>query len=334
MSHTAVDRPEKHLTDTRRRTPKILFRRRSSPLLHWRVKAALNDKLRVAAIRFLNPAPLMWNFEHAPEQARLAARYDIYSTLPARCADDLASGAADIGLIPVVAYATTPGLAVIAGCTIASRKRVRSILLVTSSARSLKDVRTVAADTSSRASVAYARVIFKKFCSADPEFIAHEADAAGNLEAMLKTADAALVIGDPALLALERRAAFEGRSGEKYEYYDLAQEWVSRTGLPWVSAVWGIRPEALTRTGIAAGSAAADFIVSRDAGLKHIDDLAAEWAGKIAVGERTIRAYLTENIHYTLDDECLAGLDLFYRYAAETGVLPQAPPLRLIRSQG
>lgn len=276
----------------------------------------------------------MWNFEHAPEQARLDARYEIYSTLPARCADDLASGATDIGLIPVVTYATTPGLAIIAGCAIASRKRVRSILLVTKNNRSLKDVRRVAADVSSRASVAYAKVIFKKFHCVDPEFVAHEADAAGNLESMMRAADAALIIGDPALLALERRAADEAGSDQRYGYYDLAKVWSSCTGLPWVSAFWGVRPQALVRTGVAAEEVAADFIASRDAGLQHIDDLVAEWAGKIAVGEPTIRAYLTENIHYTLDDECLAGLDLFYCYAAETGVLPQAPPLRLIQSRG
>jgi len=272
----------------------------------------------------------MWNFEHAPQQAELATRYDLYSTLPARCADDLASGAADIGLIPVAAYATTPGLAVIPGCTIASRKHVRSILLVHKKGLSLRDVRTVAADTSSRTSVAYAKVIFRKFLSTDPVFIPHDPDATGNLDAMLHAADAAVVIGDPALLALEHRAAFESRSGNRYEYCDLAEEWTSRTGLPWVSAFWGIRPEALARTGITPEQVVADFTASRDASLRHINDLVKEWTGKIAVSEHTMRAYLTQNIHYTLDDECLAGLGLFYRYAAETGVLPQAPPLRFI----
>jgi len=272
----------------------------------------------------------MWNFEHPPEQAQLATRYDIYSTLPARCADDLASGAADIGLIPVAAYATTPGLAVIPGCTIASRKHVRSILLVHKKGGSLRDVRSVAADTSSRTSVAYAKVIFRKFLAIDPAFIPHDPDAAGNLDAMLHAADAAIVIGDPALLALEKRASLESRSGEHYEYCDLAEEWTSRTGLPWVSAFWGIRPESLARIGLTAQQVIDDFTRSRDAGLRHINDLVAEWTGKIAVSERTIRAYLTENIHYTLDDECLAGLGLFYRYAAETKVLPQAPPLRFI----
>ncbi len=290
----------------------------------------MNQKLRVAAIRFLNPAPLMWNFEHEPERSRLAARYDIYSTLPARCADDLASGEADIGLIPVTAYATTAGLGVIPGCTIASRKHVRSILLVIKRPHSLKDVRTVAADISSRASVAYARVIFKKFYGSDPEFIPRQADATGNLDTMLNGVDAALIIGDPALLALEKRASLEIRSGERYEYCDLAEEWTSRTGLPWVSAFWGVRPGAFVRAGLTSAEVTADFIASRDGGLKHINDLVGEWASKIAVNKRTIRTYLTENIHYTLDDECLAGLGLFYRYAAETGVLPQAPPLRLV----
>jgi chorismate dehydratase len=38
--------------------------------------------------------------------------------------------------------------------------------------------------------------------------------------------------------------------------------------------------------------------------------------------ENTIRKYLTENIHYVLDDECIEGMKGFFRMAAETGVLP------------
>ncbi len=74
----------------------------------------------------------------------------------------------------------------------------------------------------------------------------------------------------------------------------------------------------------------ADFQASRDHGLAHIDELVGEWSARIAVPAATVRAYLTENIHYILDDECLEGLRVFYRYAAEYSVLPPAPELRLL----
>lgn len=70
-------------------------------------------------------------------------------------------------------------------------------------------------------------------------------------------------------------------------------------------------------------SVAEDFIHSRDHGLKNIDALVEEWERKIPLGEETIRTYLTENIHYVLDEECVEGMRGFFRMAAEAGVLPK-----------
>ena len=89
-----------------------------------------SSRLRIAAIDFLNPAPLMWDFEHEPAQSRLAEHYSIHRTMPSECAAQLESGESDIGLIPIASYATIAGLSIIPGCTIASLDRVRSILLV------------------------------------------------------------------------------------------------------------------------------------------------------------------------------------------------------------
>ena len=151
-----------------------------------------------------------------------------------------------------------------------------------------------------------------------------------DLESMLAVADAALLIGDPALLALEDREARALRTGERLLYLDLAHEWHSFTGLPWVSAFWAVRPGALEETGISASKLIEDLQTSRDHGLEHIEDLADEWSTRIAVPAETIRFYLSKNIHYILDEACLRGLHQFYRYAAECGALPPAPALRLM----
>ncbi len=266
----------------------------------------------------------MWDFEHPPEMERLAERYQIHSAMPSQCAVELATGSADIGLIPIAAYATTPGLAILRGCTIASLDRVRSIILVIKHPDGMRAVRRVAADTASRTSNAYARIIFRKFHQTDPEFVPFAPD----LDAMLETCDAAILIGDPALLALEDREARLTRTGEALEYVDLGHVWKQHTGVPWVSAVWGVRPEAIDQAGVMAEQVTQDFVDSRDHGMAHIEDLVREWTPRIAVPAATIRSYLGEHIHYVLDEACLAGIDLFFRYAAETGVLPQAPPLR------
>jgi chorismate dehydratase len=261
----------------------------------------------------------MWDFEHPPLAAKLAERYALRAMQPSQCAADLVAGRADLGLIPIAGL--TPELAIVPGCTIASLDRVRSIQVIVRGARALKDVRTIAADTASRSSVAYAEVLFRKFLGVSPRFLPSAADPV----AMLQTADAALLIGDPALLALEAREGIEAQLGP-CQWFDLAHEWRTRTGLPWVAAVWAARPAAI-------GDPAClidDLNSSRQHGLAHIDDLVAEWTPRIAIPPATIRAYLTENIHYALDSECIAALELFRHYAAEIDALPALPRLRFL----
>jgi chorismate dehydratase len=286
----------------------------------------IKRRIRMAAIHFLNPAPLMWDFEHEPERSERRLRYQIGYTTPSGCAEELAAGEADIGLVPVAAHATTPSLMIVPGCTVASLDRVRSILLVVRARQGISGVRTVAADTSSRTSYAYTRILFEIFWKVPAEFIPRAPD----LESMLKVADAALLIGDPALLALEDKDARLERTGEQLLYLDLAHEWHKFTDLPWVSAFWAVRAGALEETGMSAAELVRDLQASRDNGLEHLEDLAEEWSTRIEVPRETIRFYLTNNIHYILDDACLQGLDVFYRLAAECGALPLAPPLTML----
>jgi chorismate dehydratase len=255
----------------------------------------------------------MWDFDHAPRAEELAQRYQIDWMLPSECADRLATGAADIGLVPIAALPLTPGLRILPGCTIAAKDWVRSLLLVRRASRPLTQIRTVAADTASRTTIAYSRLLFQKWGNPGAEFIPMAAD----LDAMLTRADAAIVIGDPALLALEEEANQLERTGEKLVYHDLAHEWRLLTGLPFVSAVWCAAPGAWLDERVAD-----DFIRSRDHGLANIEVLAAEWSQKLPLDESTIRHYLSSNIHYILDDECVAGMEGFFRAAAEAGLLP------------
>jgi chorismate dehydratase len=278
------------------------------------VNAPQDARLRVAAIDFLNPAPLMWDFEHPPLDSALTQRYRIDRMLPSECAARLASGQADIGLIPIAALAATPGLRILPGCTIASRGRVRSLLLVRRAGQPLAALRTVAADTASRTTIAYTRILFHKWGNPDVAFIPLAAD----LDIMLARADAAIIIGDPALLALEDQTRRAARTGEELVYHDLAHEWRTLTGLPFISAIWSAADGSSLDESIAE-----DFIRSRDHGLQNINALAAEWAQRIPIAEATIRTYLTDNIYYILDEECLEGMTAFFRTAAELNILPE-----------
>jgi len=275
-------------------------------------------RLRISAISFLNTAPLMWDFEH-PDSAdpKLLENFEFDYTVPSKCAQQLAAGTADIGIIPSITYATIPGLAILPDVAIASKKAVRSILLVLN--KPLEQVRTVALDTSSRTSVVLTQILLTQFLRGENErkFVAMDPD----LDSMLSKCDAALLIGDSALKVDRSR----------YQAIDLAEQWRKFTGRPFVFAFWAVRVASLNQAaqGYDLGEV---FSRSRDHGLEpsNIDHIAREWASRLGMTEVDVRAYLTENIHYTLDEENAEGLELFYRYAAEFGFIAEAPALRML----
>ena len=268
-------------------------------------------RLRISAISYLNTAPLMWDFEHG-EAGR---QFDISYTLPSGCAHALAEGTADIGIIPAAAYAQIPGLQVLPDVAIASRRAVRSILLV--SKVPIVQVRTVALDTSSMTSVALTKILFEKWLGGGRTFTAMAPD----INQMLATHDAGLVIGDPAL-KIDR---------SRYQALDLAEEWIRYTGKPFVFAFWAVRGAALPEADPSLDLATI-FRDSRDHGLvpSSLNQIAREWAPRLDLGEGNVRSYLTENIHYQLDAGCLEGLQLFYQYGSEIGALPSPPDLRFV----
>ena len=281
-------------------------------------------RLRISAISYLNTAPLMWDFEHGVS----ARDFDISYTLPSACARALQAGTADIGIIPAAAYTQVPGLFVLPEVAIASRRPVRSILLV--SRVPVEQIRTVALDTSSMTSVALTKVLFEKWLGGGRIFTPLPPD----IEKMLATHDAGLLIGDPAL-QIDR---------SRYRTLDLAEEWIRYTGKPFVFAFWAVRQDALCGGGRPRPSAsrsdvsvhtqdlAVVFQQSRDHGLAaaSLDQIAREWAPRLDLKESDVRSYLTENIYYHLDAPCLEGLQLFYRYAAEIGALPAAPQMQFL----
>jgi chorismate dehydratase len=265
-------------------------------------------RLRISAISYLNTAPLMWDFEHGDTRSD----FDISYTLPSQCAASLREGTADIGIIPAAAYTSIPDLAILPGVAIASRRAVRSILLV--SKVPLEKIRTVALDTSSMTSVALTKVLFAKWWGDARTFTAMAPD----IEQMLTQCDAGLVIGDPAL-RIDR---------SRYITYDLAEEWIRLTGKPFVFAFWAVRQAALKDVPRDVDLATV-FQESRDHGLlpENLDRIAREWAPRLALSEAAVKRYLTENIHYSLDPDCLDGMQLFFQFARECGALPFEPRL-------
>lgn len=287
------------------------------------------SKLRISIVQYLNTAPLVRGFTHGP----LQGEYELSFTVPSQCAEALRTGAADVAIIPAIEYQRIAGLVVLPDLSIASKERVRSLLLI--SKAPIREARRIALDRSSRSTQALTKILCEERWNIAPEF----AEASPDPAEMLQNADAALIIGDPALrlaIAAECQAApardgawicdgkTTGLSGlGKLYLYDVVHEWWQLTERPAVLAVWAARPE------IATPELVADFSASLEFGLAHLPEICAEAARELQLPEKELLLYLRTNIDYSLDAENLKGLNEFFARAARLNLIPQANPISL-----
>jgi len=290
--------------------------------------------VRISIVEYLNTAPLVRGFTHGP----LRGKYELSFTVPSQCAEALRSGAADVAIIPAIEYQRIPDLVILPNLCIASKKSVRSLLLV--SKKPIQEVARIALDRSSRSTQALTRILCEKRWHIQPEFF----EAAPDLPAMLQQADAALLIGDPALrLAIacapkaQRQADGEivspatlaglAEPGPLF-IYDIVEKWHSLTSLPAVLALWAARRASVNPELVQ------DFQDSLAFGLQHVDAIASEAAAEMNLPAGELRRYLLENIDYRLDDENLRGLTRYYQLAAELRLIPQVNTIALAAEPG
>jgi chorismate dehydratase len=281
------------------------------------------QKLRISIVQYLNTAPLVWGFTNGP----LAGKYHLSFTVPSQCAEAMRSGVADIAIIPAIEYQRIPGLVVLPDLAIASQNRVRSLLIVSS--KPIEQVRSVALDSSSRSTQALTRILAAEHWKVEPEFFEMEPD----LSAMLEKADAAMLIGDPALrisMAIERKSTVspQGRavcqaaalgisSAEILHVYDVVGEWRKFSSLPAVMAIWAARSEVVTPEVLA------DFSASRNFGLTQLAAISLEAARELELPQRALESYLRHNIDFSLGEENRRGLERYFQEAAKLGLIPR-----------
>jgi chorismate dehydratase len=240
----------------------------------------------VCAVSYLNTVPLVWGMMHGAQRDV----FDLRFALPSECADQLASGEADIGIVPVIEVARQK-LDFFRGTGIACHGPVRTILLV--SKVPMREIRTLATDAGSRTSVMLSRVVLAEKYGVEPKLISRPAD----LALMLGEADAALVIGDAALRIDPAKLPFES--------LDLGEEWIAMTGLPMVFAVWAGRKE------IVQPQYAGAFVESYRYGASRMDEIVPREAAARGFDETVVRKYLTETIVFELGERDYEGMQLY-----------------------
>ena len=283
----------------------------------------------MSIVEYLNAAPLVWGFTNGP----LAGKYDLSFTVPSQCAEELRGGDADLGIIPSIEYQRMDGVVALPGMAIASKREVRSLLVVAK--KPIELAKQIALDTSSRSTVGLVRLLAAEHWKIAPEFV----DAAPDPAEMLREADAALLIGDPALRISLKMEALAGKApsgehccqGDPEEMpvpgfetlyvYDVIHQWREMTGKPAVLAIWVGRRDAITPEVVA------DFTASKQYGLERVREISEAAAIKLDLPPRALERYLTENIHFDLDEDNLAGLQLYFEKAAAAGLIPRNKPL-------
>jgi chorismate dehydratase len=263
---------------------------------------------RIAASSYLNTAPLIWSFVHGSQRDAVELFTD---TAPARCAEMLAGDEVDAALVPVIEYQRIPDVAIIPDVCVGSRSAVRSVVLVTRR-NNLKKVERVALDDSSRTSAALVRIIFREFLGFEPEWQTSHPD----LKSMLMHADAALIIGDPAM-KIPR---------DQFRVFDLATLWHEFTGFGFVFAMWMARSDHIDRV------RQVDFAGARDDGLAHLDEIVADTKAQLGLSPQEIRSYLTGNIAFRMDGEMQKGLALYFELAHKQKLIDEPKSLEFISS--
>jgi chorismate dehydratase len=263
----------------------------------------VSPKIRLGSVNYLNCRPLVHGLG-GDSDPDFTLRFDP----PSLCAALLDAGDIDLGLIPTIAYGDRPGDCIVPGVAIASEGPVASVALFTRTP--VSRIRSIALDTSSRTSVALTRILCARRFGIAPVFAPHAPD----LATMLAEHDAALLIGDPALL-VDHRASSAG----EVQKVDLGQVWTEMTGLPFVWAFWAGRANAISP------AAVRRLQDTKDAGVRISDALADAYVSSTPQYRDLARHYLRENIRFDLTDRMLEGLHTYYREAASLDVIASVP---------
>lgn len=259
----------------------------------------LQERLRVGAVSYLNSKPLIHRFEEHCPQAELVL------DVPSRLADQLSAGSLDVALIPSIEAFLDPDYEIVSDACVATRGPVLSVKLY--SRVHPGSIRTLALDEGSRTSAALTQILLNERYGVRPEL----RNLPLNSSLMETDADAVLLIGDRAIRP--PKESF-------HTVWDLGDEWVNWTGLPFVFAMWVARRSAPI----------ADLPVklseTRDLGLQAIESIAQAGATQLGLSMQTSLNYLTRNLHFRLGDAERAGLKLFHQLADDFG-LPVQPEI-------
>ncbi|MCI3920285.1 menaquinone biosynthesis protein [Paenibacillus sp. TRM 82003] len=286
--------------------------------------AKTNDKLdragdiRLGKIVFTNVWPVFYDFP----PPGLAERVQVATGTPTRLNAALSSGEIDAASISSFAYAKhADKLLLLPGLSVGATGAVNSLFLFTKRPLEERLPDRIALAATSATTVHLLKIIMAKRYDYSPDYV----EMAPNLETMMNTCDAALLIGDDAI-----RAGWEA-SSSAYVRYDLCTLWTEWTGYGMTFAVWAVREAWAAANTDAVRLLHEALLASKRKGVELPEDLLDEAVRRIGGTKSYWRAYFGQ-LHYDFDERHRQGLELYFRLANELGFLETNPPLRMWRN--
>ncbi len=262
--------------------------------------AEIEGPIRIGAVNYLNSKPLIEGLADLIGDGELILDY------PSRLADNLEAGLLDVALIPSIECLRNPDYEVVSDACVATRGPVMSVKLY--SRVEPGEIRRLALDGGSRTSATLAQVILAERYGVTPTVETLP------LENSIRStqADAVLLIGDRAMHAPDEPF---------HVTWDLGEEWLKWTGLPFVFALWA------TRAGTELGPIEDALSRARDAGLQKLDAIARREAPLVGISEQTARRYLHDNLYFRLGSAERSSLRLFHELSVRLGLAPEGVEL-------
>ncbi|MBU8893928.1 MAG: menaquinone biosynthesis protein [Bacteroidales bacterium] len=248
------------------------------------------SKIRISAVSYINTLPFIYGIENSG----ILNQIELTKDIPSLCAQKLLENKVDLGLVPVAVIPKLTNHEIVSDFCIGASGPVRSVIL--GSNCPLDEIKTIYLDYHSRSSVMLTRILARHFWNINVNW----ADTTDGFENRIKENEAGVIIGDKALTA-EKKFPF---------VYDLAEEWIKFTNLPFVFAAW-VANKKLSESFIN------DFNAALSYGTKHIDDMVNSTIFSDIPKHIDPKEYLIKNIDYYLDDKKTEGMKLFLKYAGE-----------------
>ena len=244
----------------------------------------MSKKIKVGIVSYLNTRPLLYGLKLPP----IANEIQLVEENPARLAELLIDDEIDVGLIPIAIIPQLEKYFICGDYCIATETEVASVCLF--SEVPVNQIERVYLDYQSRSSVALLKWLMKEFWNIHPEMVQATDDS---YRKKIQGTVAGLVIGD---------RAFEQRKISTF-IYDLASEWRSITGMPFVFAAW-ISKEPLPTSFIQ------KFDEANAIGLSHIDEIVTSLQFELY----DLKKYYSLHLSYKFDDRKRKGMELFLQY--------------------